>query len=509
MPSIASSSTPRPPPLPELTSVEQALAATRFSSWYPPLRRVSPKATIVDVTSLQPDFYDWLEEDGLMLPRGSGAGVVGGEEDPSDSEDGEEEDEDEEQEDDDVAPPIRARDFSRLDEHIRGIIEKYDGEVFPKMDWSAPRDAAWILPGQTLRCTTPADVYLLLKSSDFVAKDVEQAKELSKATDSSTTSFSSTHGDVSGALRPRPSSSWRLNLILKRHFASLNPSHEFRCFVRGGQFIAACQRDGSTFYDFLQPLSVKQEIRTKLRDFWVANLKDKLVLEDASDYDGEPATSLHNTQQSTAQPLRDYIWDVYLTRDRAKVFLVDVNAYLPRTDALLWEWEELERKANRSWVRSHGFDPEASLLDDTPADTNAEEEENSDSTTANGSALFGDGDQFSDEDGEEEEEERDPRGEPFVRIYTDGRPPTTHYQPWPEGSVTSHSNGGGSGTATSSDLTARRPPLPTLRLLTSQAQAQHSMGGAPTYVANMAPREAIDASNGGMQDFARAWRNTS
>ncbi|CAO1619170.1 unnamed protein product [Parajaminaea phylloscopi] len=530
MPSIApsSSSSSRAAaagPLPALTSAQQALSATRFSSWYPPMRRVSPKATIVDVATLQPDFYEWLEEDGLMLPRGSGAGVVGGEEENDDDDDDDDDDGDGILEDDeDAAPPLQARDFSRLDEHIRAIIERYDGEVFPKMDWSAPRDAAWILPGQTLRCTTPADVYLLLKSSDFVAKDVEQAKEISlqqsslqrgPPQQSGLPDMSDVQGQVASlrisdpppgsldASRATSGGPWQLNLILKRHFASLSPSHEFRCFVRAGRFVAACQRDGSTFYDFLQSPTVKLDIRSKLRDFWTTNLKNKLVIGrqgfDPSDANGE-MVDVDNT-------LQDYVWDAYFTRDRSKLFLIDVNPYLPRTDALLWEWEELEDKADRAWRRAHGESIASRDEDDHPSNSR----DDGDDVHGN-AALFGDQDQRSDDGVSSDEEDRDPRGEAFVRIYTDGRPPTTHYEPWPASNDRPVQSGNGPRNAEQSRAGVSRPhqrdPLPTLRLLTSQMQAQHAMGGAPAYVANMAPKESVDvASDEGMQEFARAWRS--
>lgn len=451
------------------------------------------------MTAIQPDFYEWLEEDGLVLPKGSGAGVVGGEDEASESE---EEDPDEE-DDEEAEGALRARDFSVLDEHIRGIIERYDGEVFPKMDWSAPRDAAWILPGQTLRCTTPADIYLLLKSSDFVAKDVEQAKEAMSVSPVAT---------ATTATRPL-----RLNLVLKRHFPSLQPSHEFRCFVRAGQFVAACQRDSGSFYDFLQPSDVKRDIRGKLRDFWQTHLQDRLTLSKGTQNGALVNGSGGSNDEGS---LQDYIWDVYLTRDRSRVFLVDINPYLPRTDALLWDWDELEQKAKRSWNRSHGFF--ASDLDDSEAPTTSAEGQDDD--VPSNAAIFGDEDQDSEEEGsdddddddddDEDELERDPRGEPFVRIYTDGRPPTTHYEPWPDhGDTTAtetssapngHTANGSLGASAS--RTPRQAPLPTLRLFSSQSQAQQAMGGAPTYVANMAPREAIDVSQGsGMDEFARVW----
>ena len=36
------------------------------------------------------------------------------------------------------------------------------------------QDAYWVLPGNTLKCSSPADVYLLLKSSDFIHHDLSR-----------------------------------------------------------------------------------------------------------------------------------------------------------------------------------------------------------------------------------------------------------------------------------------------------------------------------------------------
>lgn len=476
------SSRPPPPPLPALTPIRSALLSCRFSAWYPAFRKVSPKATVLDVTSIQPDFFDWLEEDGLILPRGSGAGVVGGEEDDLQEDatrggsngDGDDEDDEDDDGSDDSAseassdsapPPPSSRDFSILDDKIRAIIEKYDGEVFPKLDWSAPRDAAWILPEQTLKCTTPADVYLLLKSSDFIAKDLTQLDEIkegdarrgqgsgeddgdddefnasgmaSLTLDTSSTP-STSQGDAALAT---PTA---LNLIIKRHF-NLNPSHEFRCFVRAGHFIAVTQRD-ATYYPFLQDANTQRDIQKRLLNFWHANLKGRFAVE-------------------------DYVWDAYFTRDRSRVFLMDVNPYIPRTDALLWDWDELERKARRSWRRASGA---VDGDDDDDGDDSDDDESDSD-TGSSASPSSG-----------EDSDDDDPRGEPFVRIYTDGRPPTTHYQPRPP--------------------PRQHRTLPSLRLLRSDAESSAAGGRGPTYATNMVPRDMIDVSNGkGVEEFARVWK---
>ncbi|PWN23912.1 D123-domain-containing protein [Microstroma glucosiphilum] len=505
--SSSASSSASSHPLPPLTPVAASLSACRFSSWYPPLRKVSPKATILDVSTIQPDFFEWLEEDGLILPRGSGAGVVGGEE-----EEDEEEVEDADGERDDASSSssedLQPRDFSVLDERIRQVINKYDGEVFPKLDWSAPRDAAWILPGQTLKCTTPADVYLLLKSSDFVGKDLLQRDEINgvnsseaggQGQDDLVEEVESLQLATAQIAPVASTNDLKLNLVLKRHFV-VAPSHEFRCFVRAGQFVAICQRDG-TYYDFLQADSTSRDIRLKLLNFWHENLKGVIGKQG-----GSAASDESGSTGGAGEGLQDYIWDAYFTRDRSRVFLMDVNPYLPRTDALSWDWDELEALATRAWKRDH---PSSAVL------LNGRASAVQRSSTEDEDEFRDEGEGEEDEDtgissSDEDDGPPDPRGEPFIRIYTDGRPPTTHYRPWSPTSnpapASLQMNDSSSASASSASAVQRRRHrlLPPLRLLTSQAQSSQSF---PTYASNMIPRDVVDVSNGrGIEEFARAWK---
>jgi D123 len=80
-----------------------------------------------------------------------------------------------------------------------------------------------VLPaGSPLKCTTPADVYLLLKSSDFVSHDLDV-------------------NNVFDGCKKEPSRggewpSYELELVLRKWYA-IQPSRELRCFVRSGKLI--------------------------------------------------------------------------------------------------------------------------------------------------------------------------------------------------------------------------------------------------------------------------------
>lgn len=69
--------------------------------------------------------------------------------DDSDTEAGDDDDEDE----DEVPRPTFS--FPRLDAEIRSALEKYEGAVFPKLNWSSPQVRVILLPSQLWRPPRP------------------------------------------------------------------------------------------------------------------------------------------------------------------------------------------------------------------------------------------------------------------------------------------------------------------------------------------------------------------
>lgn len=288
------------------------------------------------------------------------------------------------------------------------------------------QDAAWIVPGSTLRCTTPSDVYLLLKSSDFVSKDISQLRELE--------AMNRPDRDGSLASLADPTPPIRPSLVLKKFFA-MPTSHEFRCFVRAGQLVCISQRDTSTFYDHLQDTTFQLQVRRLLHAF------HSKVLSPAQASDTGSASSLR-----TPFPIDDFVWDAYISRDMQRVFLVDVNPFLERTDGLLWTWDEIEELAER---RTRG-----------------------------------------DDDDDDDGSQTDSGDETIMRIFTDGREPVLIR---PNGQ-TAHT-----------DAAPRSPRarLPRLRTISSRAQTMQSF---PTYARNMIPSDVVGAAEGNnIADFAREW----
>ncbi|KAG1814981.1 D123-domain-containing protein [Suillus variegatus] len=276
------------------------LLSFQFSSWYPTFSSISIKSTII--RPLSQAFKEYLDSDGIFVPEGSENVSVGynhhlfqsyslptaspAESSPSD------------QEDEDDAAVGQSFSFPDLDERIRQIIKEY-GAIFPKLNFSSPKDASWVLPPSSpLKCTSPSDVYILLKSSDFISHDL-----------SIDAVFEGCQCD------PSNPPSYQLELVLRKWYP-IDRSREFRCFVREGRLIGISQRD-TNFYDFMNEPQTQSKILETLQRFWEDKIK--------SEWHGQ----------------QDYVFDVLMTRDLSRGHVLDFNPYAPRTDPLLFTYEEL------------------------------------------------------------------------------------------------------------------------------------------------------------------------
>ena len=286
---------------------------------------MTPKARLIP---LPPAFLEYLRSDGIVLPPEDGdtgnwsdndSGIFSG----ADNNDGEEEE---------AQDPSAA--WRDTHEAIENTIEELGGTVAPKLNWSAPKDATWIAATNSMECRTPNDIYLLLKSSDFVTHDLAHAFD--DTADQTTT--------------PDPDISFHLIL---RKWVTLNPSVEFRCFVRNRRLIALCQRDLNHF-DFL--FGMEDKLRDKIQAFFDSKLRDTF-------------------------PDPNFTFDVYVPPPHDKVWVVDFNPWAVRTDPLLFSWLELltlevpdvvapkEETVVRLKIVQKGDDPTQSILtDDGTAD---------------------------------------------------------------------------------------------------------------------------------------------
>lgn len=180
---------------------------------------------------------------------------------------------------------------------VQETIATLGGRVMPKLNWSSPKDATW-MNANSMDCRTPNDVYLLLKSSDFVTHDLEHAFDDTESGDGPEAAL--THETIP------------YHLVLRKAF-EMNPSVEFRCFVRNRKLIGICQRDLNHF-DFL--FELRDRLQSKIQEFFDVRLRDTF-------------------------PDGNFAFDVYVPTPYERVWLVDVNPWAPRTDPLLFSWLEL------------------------------------------------------------------------------------------------------------------------------------------------------------------------
>ncbi|KAF3045394.1 hypothetical protein E8E11_006713 [Didymella keratinophila] len=268
-------------PFPPVT--KQHILNCSYHSWHPKFRAVTPKARLVPLPAA---FLDYLRSDGIVLPpeetdnpawSDDDSGIFSG---PDNNNDGDEEA--------DTDPSVRWRDAH---DAIASTIDELGGKVAPKLNWSAPKDATWIAATNSMECSSPNDIYLLLKSSDFITHDLAHA-------------FDDT--------APGPEPDIPYHLVLRK-WINLNPSVEFRCFVRGRRLIALCQRDLNHF-DFL--FGMQDRLARLIQDFFDDKVRDSF-------------------------PDPDFTFDVYVPPPHDRVWVVDFNPWAQRTDPLLFSWLEL------------------------------------------------------------------------------------------------------------------------------------------------------------------------
>lgn len=192
------------------------------------------------------------------------------------------------------------------------MIEELGGKVVPKLNWSAPKDATWINATNSMECRTPNDIYLLLKSSDFVTHDLEHAFDDCVHNPASSDDLATTPKDNANPTALQHQTDIPYHLVLRK-YVQLNPSVEFRCFVRNRKLIAICQRDLNHF-DFL--FKMQDKLRNRVQTFFDEKLKNTF-------------------------PDPNFAFDVYIPPPHDRVWLVDINPWAQRTDPLLFSWLEL------------------------------------------------------------------------------------------------------------------------------------------------------------------------
>lgn len=269
-------------------------------------RAITPKARLVPLSS---QFLSYLRADGIRLP-------------PEDiaTEDSWDDDSSVEDDEHDSSTTDPCHPWQDIHAKIKATIAELNGSVMPKLNWSAPKDATWIAATNSMECSTANDVYLLLKSSDFVTHDLEQVFD--DCQDDSESEGDSkvepTDDSVSGPSQNLLSNVASLSeipyyLVLRKTILDFNPAVEFRCFVRDRNLLCMCQRD-LNYFSFLSPLVPR--LRSLIQDFFNKNLQRSF-------------------------PDQSFTFDIYIPPPHKRVWLIDINPWAPRTDPILFSWLEL------------------------------------------------------------------------------------------------------------------------------------------------------------------------
>jgi hypothetical protein len=273
---------------------EEEVVACAFDQWYEKFKDISLRSCIIPLSE---DFVKYLQADGISVPTTVSIGICGrGDDGGSEWGDGGSDSEGSCQGQGDVRQQVQ--NFPELERRVEEAIASLGGSVLPKLNWSAPKDARWILGG--LKCESVHDVFTLLKASDFVAHDLCH-------------SFDHCRGD-----RARPD---QFSLVLRRWY-DLDEAGEFRCFAYNKRLLAVSQRHTTAHFPCLSELEFKSVVLTQITACFEKHIKD-------------------------AFPLERFAFDVFVGRPpRRKVSLIDFSPWGASTDPLLFEWDELRLLAN-------------------------------------------------------------------------------------------------------------------------------------------------------------------
>lgn len=270
-------------------TVSEILACS-FSSWYPKFKQHTLSEAEI-FTPLSEEFVDYLKSDGIELPKDNKEDSVLFQNVVPNSDNEYSDWEDESYNKHELKDPTE--NFKAFHNLLKESLQRMKA-VTPKLNWSSPQDATWMITGRNMKCTSTSDIFLLLKSSDYINHDMYHAFDEAVDYD---------------AQNPP---SFNLELVLRK-WVDINPSMEFRCFVRDRKLIAITQRD-LNYYSFLDDL--KDELSEKIGVFF-----DDVLM--------------------TKFDSNSFVFDVYIPRPFNRVMLIDINPFQKSTEPLLFSWNEI------------------------------------------------------------------------------------------------------------------------------------------------------------------------
>ena len=149
--------------------VEEVMRCS-LPAWYPMFEKVTFPTVCLPLPA---DVLEYLREDGsLVLPVECNSESYDGVED--DYDDCGEVDWADDATNDVTEEQSDQKTFPEFSQRVQKQINDYGGDVFIKLNWSCPKDATWVAFNNNMKCSSLSQLYLLLKSSDFIAHDLTQ-----------------------------------------------------------------------------------------------------------------------------------------------------------------------------------------------------------------------------------------------------------------------------------------------------------------------------------------------
>jgi len=271
------------------------VTACSFENWFVNFAHLTIKSKLIKIKD--DAFLSYLIGEGestIRLPSSSSAAGADGKAQSSEK-DGSSSDDDDWDEEDADADSRLAPSFPEMEKEIRAAIKLLGGDVFPKLNWSAPRDAAWISCDKTLKCRSVDDVLLLFKSSDFALRDLTQPF---------------LHCEDADEVDEKPELSF---IVLRQWRSDIIPNSEFRCFIKSSVLVGICQRHDDAFFPYIA--ANETQIQRDIQTFYERNVKGKF----------------HRL---------NFVMDVF-RKSSGDVLLIDFGPWGRVTDALMFNWTEL------------------------------------------------------------------------------------------------------------------------------------------------------------------------
>ncbi|OMH85998.1 Cell division cycle protein [Zancudomyces culisetae] len=186
-----------------------------------------------------------------------------------------------------------------IQNEIQQAIEELGGKVIPRMGWSFPTDAGWIISTNgSIQCENVNQVMMVLKASDKISRDIEKPYGLLALSDNNA-------GD-------------KFEIVLNR-FINTDLGQEFRVFVRNKRVIAISKVDE-------EMPSQQGNVRVQSYD----EIKSKII-------------KLFNKAIKEAIETSNYTFDVYIVSGNkgSRTYILGFKLFAPINSAKMFDWDEL------------------------------------------------------------------------------------------------------------------------------------------------------------------------